>query len=1011
MPFLIGLLLGSAAGFLLGRGEGLVAGGLLGAMLGLVVQGVRNSQAKAAGAAPARALEDPLARRVRVLERRVEVLEQALGRAAQPATDGTLERTSGIEPQPGIGPVGVEPQPGVGSVGVEPQPGVGSVPIAAPLPAQPVAASAPAAQTVDAGVALPPRATADASQPPPMPRYGSAAARAPQSMASFEPNAHVAASPIVGDDRGAAPPRAPGESSGRLWAWITGGNALARIGAVVLLIGVGFLAKYAADRDFVPIEVRLAGVTLLAIALLLIGWRLRTSRRGYAVTLQGAGMGVLYLTVFAALARYQLVPPGAAFALLVLLVVATGVLAVRQDAMPLAVLGTLGGFAAPVLTSSGAGEHVVLFSYFALLNAGIFAIAWLRPWRALNVLGFACTVIVAAAWGAMRYTPDRFATTEPFLVLFFLFYAVIAVAYAWRRSLALRSPVDATLVFGTPIAVATLQAPLVARFEFGMAFSAIGIAIVYLALAALVRARREATLRLLVEAFAALGVVFATLAIPLAVDARWTSAAWALEGAALVWLGLRQARRPMRVAGLVLEVGAAAAFALQGALPETDGRPALALPFLNRECFGALLIALCAGFTAWRYDADPAPRTRAGTPVAAAALAWALLWWLGAGVHEVERFVAADLRVAGVVGWLALTAAVLLGAARVLRWPMPYLPTLAYLPALLAIAIGQGVPRAADGGHLLTGIAAGAWVASLLAGALVLRVLELESQASTRWPLGAMHAVLLWLVAFLAAEEAGWWMSRATEACAWRAAAFAAVPIAGVIALSRRRRDANSSSGRVDGVEPSAPGLAWTLRHWHATYATLGAGGLVAALWVGAALANLMCDGDARPLPFVPLANPLDVTLAGIAVATVAWWRGAGRAALAAVPRALLVGLAAASGFAWLTLSTVRTIHHATGVPFTPFDAWSSSAVQAALALVWSGAALGAMTIANRRGTRLGWSAGAALLGVVVVKLFLVDLAHAGTVARIVSFIGVGLLLLLVGYVAPVPAQRRDAVA
>jgi hypothetical protein len=69
------------------------------------------------------------------------------------------------------------------------------------------------------------------------------------------------------------------------------------------------------------------------------------------------------------------------------------VLAVRQDALALAVLGALGGFAAPVLVSTGAGNHVVLFTFYAVLDAGIFAIAWLRPWRALNLLGSVVPVI------------------------------------------------------------------------------------------------------------------------------------------------------------------------------------------------------------------------------------------------------------------------------------------------------------------------------------------------------------------------------------------------------------------------------------------------------------------------------------------------------------------------------------------------------------------------------------------------------------------------------------------
>jgi uncharacterized membrane protein len=69
--------------------------------------------------------------------------------------------------------------------------------------------------------------------------------------------------------------------------------------------------------------------------------------------------------------------------------------------------------------------------------------------------------------------------------------------------------------------------------------------------------------------------------------------------------------------------------------------------------------------------------------------------------------------------------------------------------------------------------------------------------------------------------------------------------------------------------------------------------------------------------------------------------------------------------------------------------------------------ALGAMLIATRRAVRGAWIGGAALMAVVVAKLFLVDLSGVGTVERIVSFIGVGVLMLLIGYLSPVPPRQE----
>ncbi|MEO8009271.1 MAG: DUF2339 domain-containing protein, partial [Betaproteobacteria bacterium] len=215
----------------------------------------------------------------------------------------------------------------------------------------------------------------------------------------------------------------------RAWAWLTGGNALVRVGVVVLFFGVAFLFKYAYEHTHVPIEVRLIGVALGAAAMLVIGWRLRQAKPVYALAMQGGGVGLLFLTVFGAFRLFNLIPGEAAFFLLVAIAVFSAVLAVLQNAMSLAVLGVSGGFLAPVLASTGGGSHVMLFSYYAVLNAAVLAIALYKAWRALNVVGFVFTFGIGAVWGARYYRPELFDTTEPFLVLFFIQSLVIAVLF------------------------------------------------------------------------------------------------------------------------------------------------------------------------------------------------------------------------------------------------------------------------------------------------------------------------------------------------------------------------------------------------------------------------------------------------------------------------------------------------------------------------------------------------------------------------------------------------------
>ncbi len=131
------------------------------------------------------------------------------------------------------------------------------------------------------------------------------------------------------------------------------------------------------------------------------------------------------------------------------------------------------------------------------------------------------------------------------------------------------------------------------------------------------------------------------------------------------------------------------------------------------------------------------------------------------------------------------------------------------------------------------------------------------------------------------------------------------------------------------------------------------------------------------------------------------------RARIGQAQPAAPIALVGGAAFVWLNAMLVRGFHHFADVPFR-FDAWSHSmAVQTGLTLLWTTTALVLMWLAARRTLRLPWITGAVLLAAVVAKLALVDLSGTGSVTRIVSFVGVGVLMLVIGYVAPLPGQRK----
>jgi uncharacterized membrane protein len=789
----------------------------------------------------------------------------------------------------------------------------------------------------------------------------------PQAAAQSEPTSEPAS----------APPREPPKPN-PIVAWLTGGNTIARVGLVILFLGLAFLLKWAVDHAVLPPELRVAGVALVGVALLVFGWRLRQRRSGYALGLQGGGVAVLYLTTFAALRLYGLLPPVLAFALLAAIAVFSAVLAVMQDALVLAAFGAGGGFLAPILASTGQGSHVALFSYYLLLNLGIAGIALFRSWRSLNIMGFLFTFVIGAIWGVRFYTPEFFETTEPFLVAFFLLYVAIAVVQALRMAPAGKPYLDGILVFGTPIAAFSLQAGLVRDTEYGLAFSCIAASALYLVLATALLRRDK--VRMLFECFLALGVVFLTLAVPLALDARWTSALWALEGAAVVWIGVRQRRRVATGFGLLMQALAGGAF-VHAFLHMPPGVGPLDAVFL-----GAMLLAL-AGIWTSRRLADAPWRLASG--VFGRVLFLVGFAWLLLGVqYDFQRFMASRTQVEAWVALYAALAVIFLAMSRRWAWPTAAWPSLAFVP-VLAI---QVLATIREGGHPFTATGAAAWAIALAAHLWILR--RQEGGAMPRWLEVEHLGGALVFIAIVTLELHYRAVTETVPHSAWSAASWVVPASLALIALSARALDARWP---VD-AKPRA--------YRYGLPAILA---VLFALWI--LFANVTHDGRSDPLPYLPLLNALDLAhiLAGIAL--VFAWRAAARSGieLSGDARRAVPIIVAALAFFWLNGVLLRTLHHWAAIPYRLDPMLRSMLVQASLSIFWSLLALALMLFAARRMSRPLWITGAALMAVVVAKLFVVELSHVAGFERIVSFIVVGVLMLAIGYAAPVPPRVKEA--
>src|SRR6266436_1650762 len=223
------------------------------------------------------------------------------------------------------------------------------------------------------------------------------------------------------------------------WEQFMGAKLFAWIGGLALFLGVAFFVKYSFEHNLIPAELRVAIGFVVGASLVVGGLLLKRQENAVtAQTLCATGVLVLYAVTFACRAYYQfaffgLIPT---FLLMTLITAVAFVLAVRLNAIVVAVLGIAGGFLTPVLLSRGEDNSLGLFGYIALLDIGLLAVAQRQRWNVLPILGALGTALMQFAWVATFFVPEKYFDGDKVLIamaVFAGFQVLFLTAVAWSK--------------------------------------------------------------------------------------------------------------------------------------------------------------------------------------------------------------------------------------------------------------------------------------------------------------------------------------------------------------------------------------------------------------------------------------------------------------------------------------------------------------------------------------------------------------------------------------------------
>jgi uncharacterized membrane protein len=333
---------------------------------------------------------------------------------------------------------------------------------------------------------------------------------------------------------------------------VVAGRWLNYVGILALLFAVTFFLKYAFDNNWVGPRGRV-GIGLLAGSLL-YPWSHHLLARGYKYFSEGiAGLGaaVLYLSLWAAWHYYHIFPQSIAFAAMILVTALTLVVAVGRNSERIAFLALVGGLITPLLVSTGENHEVALFTYLTILGAGVLGIAWVRDWKSLPPAQFLATLVYFWGWYSDFYSADQLLGTVFFATVFFVLFAALPLVRSWRDGEL--SGLEAGIVLVNSLAyLVELREMLWPDDRWVLTVAVLALAAAHLAAERMLPEKRGTEMRLARILYAGLALTFVTLAIPIRLDGNWITIAWAVEGAVLIWGGLRAQFAAMRWAGLAL---------------------------------------------------------------------------------------------------------------------------------------------------------------------------------------------------------------------------------------------------------------------------------------------------------------------------------------------------------------------------------------------------------------------------------------------------------------------------
>ena len=316
-----------------------------------------------------------------------------------------------------------------------------------------------------------------------------------------------------------------------------GENLINKIGILILVLGISFFVKYAIDKNWINETARVAIGILSGTLVMGIAHKLKKNYIAFSSVIVAGAISIYYFTIAIAFHDYHIFSQTGAFAIMVVITAFSAFVSINYNRQELAVLSLIGGFAVPFMVSTGQGNYAILFTYIAILNIGILAMAYYKKWNLVTILSFVFTTLLFLSWSFAEMSKENFPHQGAFVfaTLFYFIFSITVVINNVRNK-GVFSTIEYFIITGNTFIYFGIGLAIIEDSKLDLkGLFTLSLAIynfIYTAILFKKFGLEKNAVYLLI----ALVLTFVTLTIPIQFEGNHITLFWACEAVMLFWL-------------------------------------------------------------------------------------------------------------------------------------------------------------------------------------------------------------------------------------------------------------------------------------------------------------------------------------------------------------------------------------------------------------------------------------------------------------------------------------------